>query len=120
MSRQSAARSSSSQRVFFFFSSRRRHTRSKRDGSSDVCSSDLLGAGAGPNALSRVALDSGIQKQLVKVALPREEHHQTSDLEQLCAAVGLTPGDVGTSVLQGLPAALRDDPDGVTVTTFAA
>src|SRR5437763_5077750 len=79
----------------------------------------ILGAGAGPNALSRVALDSGIQKQLVKVALPREEHHQTSDLEQLCAAVGLTPGDVGTSVLQGLPGALRDDPDGVTVTTFA-
>src|SRR5271167_4622963 len=28
---------------FFFFSSRRRHTRSKRDWSSDVCSSDLRG-----------------------------------------------------------------------------
>src|SRR5699024_12081845 len=28
----------------FFFSSRRRHTRSKRDWSSDVCSSDLLRA----------------------------------------------------------------------------
>src|SRR5699024_11431576 len=28
----------------FFFSSRRRHTRSKRDWSSDVCSSDLSGA----------------------------------------------------------------------------
>src|SRR5699024_11479013 len=28
--------------VFFFFSSRRRHTRSKRDWSSDVCSSDLV------------------------------------------------------------------------------
>src|SRR6266536_5958794 len=27
---------------FFFFSSRRRHTRSTRDWSSDVCSSDLL------------------------------------------------------------------------------
>src|SRR5207249_7184152 len=27
---------------FFFFSSRRRHTRSKRDWSSDVCSSDLM------------------------------------------------------------------------------
>src|SRR6266513_1683397 len=30
-----------SNRSFFFFSSRRRHTRSKRDWSSDVCSSDL-------------------------------------------------------------------------------
>src|SRR6266513_1431318 len=27
---------------YFFFSSRRRHTRSKRDWSSDVCSSDLI------------------------------------------------------------------------------
>src|SRR5699024_11326686 len=32
---------------FFFFSSRRRHTRSKRDWSSDVCSSDLLHRPAG-------------------------------------------------------------------------
>src|SRR5438067_4340707 len=31
-------------RFFFFFSSRRRHTRSKRDWSSDVCSSDLQSA----------------------------------------------------------------------------
>src|SRR5690349_23803580 len=30
---------------FFFFSSRRRHTRSLRDWSSDVCSSDLGGEG---------------------------------------------------------------------------
>src|SRR5699024_671442 len=29
---------------YFFFSSRRRHTRSKRDWSSDVCSSDLINA----------------------------------------------------------------------------
>src|SRR5699024_11716590 len=28
--------------ILFFFSSRRRHTRSKRDWSSDVCSSDLI------------------------------------------------------------------------------
>src|SRR5699024_11671032 len=28
--------------IYFFFSSRRRHTRSKRDWSSDVCSSDLV------------------------------------------------------------------------------
>ena len=30
---------------FFFFTSRRRHTRSDRDWSSDVCSSDLLPQG---------------------------------------------------------------------------
>src|SRR5699024_11985756 len=32
---------------YFFFSSRRRHTRSKRDWSSDVCSSDLIDVLAG-------------------------------------------------------------------------
>src|SRR5699024_11855325 len=37
----------------FFFSSRRRHTRSKRDWSSDVCSSDLAPAAAGAAAPSR-------------------------------------------------------------------
>src|SRR6266704_4498559 len=37
---------------FFFFSSRRRHTSSKRDWSSDVCSSDLAGLKAfAPEAL---------------------------------------------------------------------
>src|SRR6266496_3086658 len=35
--------------IFFFFSSRRRHTRSLRDWSSDVCSSDL-GAWSRPSA----------------------------------------------------------------------
>src|SRR6266536_5355554 len=34
------------QSFFFFFSSRRRHTRSTRDWSSDVCSSDLAGKDA--------------------------------------------------------------------------
>src|SRR2546421_7128252 len=36
-------RAESACRIFFFFSSRRRHTRSDRDWSSDVCSSDLEG-----------------------------------------------------------------------------
>src|SRR5213594_3307348 len=79
----------------------------------------ILGAGPGVVGMGRVTLDSGIRKQVVKVSLPREEHHQISDLEQLAAALGVTPTDVGLAVLQGLPAALRDDPAGVTVTTFA-
>ena len=77
----------------------------------------ILGPGRGPE-LGRVVIDSGVAKHVVKVALPREEHHQTSDLEQLVAAVGVRPDDVGRSVLATLPAALRDDPDGVTVTTM--
>src|SRR5207249_9350394 len=39
--------------LFFFFSSRRRHTRSKRDWSSDVCSSDLIAGHADPQADQR-------------------------------------------------------------------
>jgi len=85
----------------------------------DERSFQILGAGPGVRQLGRVRLDSGVAKQVVKVTLPREEHHQTSDLEQLLEAVGLTTADVGPAVVQGLPAALRDDPAGVTVTTFA-
>src|SRR5207249_7441551 len=42
----------------FFFSSRRRHTRSKRDWSSDVCSSDLTIILAGINVFP--AADDGV------------------------------------------------------------
>ncbi len=84
----------------------------------DERSFQILGAGPGVRQLGRVSLDSGIAKQVVKVTLPREEHHQTSDLEQLLAAVALSTADVAPAVLQGLPSALRDDPAGVTVTTF--
>src|SRR6266849_6388119 len=43
---------------FFFFSSRRRHTRSTRDWSSDVCSSDLRGVralAAAPNVQAKLS-----------------------------------------------------------------
>src|SRR5206468_8792967 len=45
---------------FFFFSSRRRHTRSDRDWSSDVCSSDLS-----PKARADLILRSGDELKLV-------------------------------------------------------
>jgi uncharacterized 2Fe-2S/4Fe-4S cluster protein (DUF4445 family) len=79
----------------------------------------ILGTGPGAARTVGVTIDSGVAKQVVKVALPREEHHQTSDVEQLLAAVGLAPGDVDPAVLAGLPQALRDDEGTVTVTTFA-
>ncbi|MBI4562868.1 MAG: DUF4445 domain-containing protein, partial [Candidatus Rokubacteria bacterium] len=46
------------------------------------------------------------------------EHHQTSDLEQLLAAIGLSPGDVPVEILKQLPSALREGEGQVTVTTF--
>src|SRR5206468_8537452 len=53
----------------FFFSSRRRHTRSDRDWSSDVCSSDLVGPGG---ALVSVPVRGGSPATLVAggVSLP--------------------------------------------------
>ena len=78
----------------------------------------ILGGGAPAIPLHRVTIESGVTKQVVKVSLPREEHHQTSDLEELLAAVGLDESAVSPTVLQTLPSALREDADGVTVTTF--
>jgi uncharacterized 2Fe-2S/4Fe-4S cluster protein (DUF4445 family) len=78
----------------------------------------ILGAAPGAARATGVAIDAGVTKQVVKVDLPREEHHQTSDAEQLVAALGREPDDVSLSVLATLPAALRDDGGQVTVTTF--
>src|SRR2546421_5871286 len=56
--------------IFFFFSSRRRHTRSDRDWSSDVCSSDLsygtffTDYGAGPFA-SREDMEAWFNGRLI-------------------------------------------------------
>src|SRR5438067_13185700 len=59
--------------TWFFFSSRRRHTRSKRDWSSDVCSSDLARAEqAGKiahRAVLQVAPGAGEEQQPRGVAL---------------------------------------------------
>src|SRR6266536_3577109 len=51
---------------FFFFSSRGRHTRSTRDWSSDVCSSDLRGGGFGgqPNMQQLMKQAQQMQQQL--------------------------------------------------------
>src|SRR5207249_8373122 len=89
--------------MFFFFSSRRRHTRSKRDWSSDVCSSDLsrtlgtLTENGIPllrslDLLAEIAGNRYIEKKLTEVrrgvvdgahlsaALARSEEH-TSELQ---------------------------------------
>src|SRR5699024_11350137 len=50
---------------FFFFSSRRRHTRSKRDWSSDVCSSDLVGT----ELLVHLVRADGVLQRLADLAV---------------------------------------------------
>src|SRR5699024_11564843 len=58
----------------FFFSSRRRHTRSKRDWSSDVCSSDLrLQRVLGQFALAIERIADAVEIDL------RLAHHRTRD-----------------------------------------
>jgi len=78
----------------------------------------ILGADRQGQELAKAAIDAGISKQVVKVGLPREEHHQTSDLEELLAAIGRRPEDVPVEILKQLPSALRGGNGEVTVTTF--
>src|SRR2546421_5736012 len=58
---------------FFFFSSRRRHTRSDRDWSSDVCSSDLVG----------INRDGDIH--IAHVNNEHEYHHYNNELQSRSA-----------------------------------
>src|SRR5204863_2373562 len=71
--------------VVFFFSSRRRHTRSLRDWSSDVCSSDL--------AIYNAVLIEAEQKG-VKVRLTGEVQAQLGGGRVRCIALGSTDGMV--------------------------
>src|SRR5206468_6748282 len=70
---------------FFFFSSRRRHTRSDRDWSSDVCSSDLRPATAAPRRAirtpSRTPAAAGDQRG-VRAGSSRRRIHGASDQDR--------------------------------------
>lgn len=78
----------------------------------------ILGADRRVQDVARVVIDAGISKQVVKVALPRQEHHQTSDLEELLAVIGRSTEDISPTLLRELPATLRESGGEVTVTTF--
>ena len=78
----------------------------------------ILGADAASAARSGIAIDSGVRKEVTKVALPREEHHQTSDLEALLAATGAAAGRREPGGAQDPAGALREHGGEVTVTTF--
>lgn len=78
----------------------------------------ILGVESGAVVRAQVAMDAGIRKKVVRVELPQEEHHQTSDLEQLAAAAGIAPVDVPLDVIRTLPSTLREGKGEVTVVTF--
>ncbi len=84
----------------------------------DETAFQILGAEHDPAMLARAVVDAGIRKRHLQVEVPREEHHQTSDLEEVCRAVGLGPEGVPLEIVRTLPSLLRDAKGDVTVTTF--
>ncbi|HEX2501090.1 MAG TPA: ASKHA domain-containing protein [Methylomirabilota bacterium] len=84
----------------------------------DESAFQILGVERDAIARARVTLDAGIRKKVVRVDLPQEEHHQTSDLEQLGVAAGIAPADVPLEVVRTLPSTLREGKGEVTVVTF--
>lgn len=79
----------------------------------------ILAGGADIADDSRIALDSGVTKQVVRAVAPTEEHRQSSDLERILAQL---PPDVERQLrlelLRKVPGALRKDKGRLTVTTF--
>ncbi len=84
----------------------------------DDQSFQILGGERPAGAPMPVTIDAGVTKRLVRVTLPTEEHHQTSDLEAVLTAVGGTPDDCTPEVLKTLPKALREHGGEVTVASF--
>ena len=67
----------------------------------------------------RLRLDCGVEKHLVHASPPVEEHHQTSDLEEILHGLeGEMSVHVSADVLRKIPAALRERGGELTVTTF--
>jgi uncharacterized 2Fe-2S/4Fe-4S cluster protein (DUF4445 family) len=85
----------------------------------DESAFQILGVERDAVARARVPIDAGIRKRMVRVELPQEEHHQTSDLEQLGLAAGIVPEDVTLDIVRTLPSTLREAKGEVTVVTFS-
>src|SRR3989440_2612101 len=90
--------------IFFFFSSRRRHTRSDRDWSSDVCSSDLEGLG---EVVERADLERLHRRGDRRVARHHDDLDRlvvTLDLFEELEAVHVGHADVGDDCVEHVAA----------------
>ncbi len=77
----------------------------------------ILGAGVSED--TQFHLDSGIEKKLVAANTPKDENHQTSDMEMILVALGEpVNGDVPIEVLRKAPDVIRAKGGSLTVTTF--
>src|SRR5207249_8815041 len=83
----------------FFFSSRRRHTRSKRDWSSDVCSSDLL---------KKISIDYAVMEKAKEVLVLRAPF-QWDDVGSWNAIERMNPQDAGGNTIKATHAGLRSE-----------
>ena len=78
----------------------------------------LLAAGHGRAARGAV-IDSGVEKHVIRAEAPVEEHHQSSDIEEILGALGgRVDGDVSVAVVRKVPTALRKRRGALTVTAF--
>jgi uncharacterized 2Fe-2S/4Fe-4S cluster protein (DUF4445 family) len=78
----------------------------------------LLAAGAGP-AASAATIDSGVEKHVVRARAPVEEHHQSSDIEEILGELGnRVDPEVPLAVVRKVPSALRKHRGTLTVTAF--
>ena len=78
----------------------------------------LLAAGAGC-AASAAAIDSGVEQHVVRASAPVEEHHQSSDIEEILGELGdRVEPEVPLAVIRKVPSALRKRRGTLTVTTF--
>lgn len=84
----------------------------------DESAFQILGADRNLSYLGGVEMDAGVRKRCVRVAPPREEHHQTSDLEELCRAAGGRAEEVPLEIVRDLPGILRAAKGEVTVASF--
>ena len=67
----------------------------------------------------RMTLDCGVAKYVVKATTPTEEHHQTSDWEEMISVLpDNVSRDVSLEVLRKVPGAIRAQSGNMTVTTF--
>ena len=78
----------------------------------------LLSAGAS-RATRETAIDPGVEKRVIRARAPVEEHHQSSDIEEILGELGdQVEMDVPVAALRKVPTALRERRGTLTVTTF--
>jgi len=79
----------------------------------------ILAVGSGDLARTAIGLDSGVEKYFLAVKLPDDENHQSSDVEEILAALPVPVTlPIHIDVLRKVPATLREAFGEVTVTLF--